>query len=203
VPDTRHRVASGRFYLTRGAHILAERACTRRIRIGIITRKRFTPQPADGVPREHLANRQTMRPKVKRAPLKSSPARTNPLSVVITKSKRFTRLDTRTDLTRRTFPFPDPGLAVGSDSHEVPFYRVNALSSDGFIGEGSNGTRGRESGVFASASRFFSQGLGFPRWSGQGVGGEGSSSVPARAFETPEDQFRDTDTTTRNMETPL
>jgi len=143
----------------------------RHIRIGIITRKRFTPQPADRAPREHLANRQTMRPKVKRAPLKSSPARTNPPSVVITKSKRFTRLDTRTNLTRRTFPFPDPGLAVGSDSHEVPFYRVNALSSDGFIGEGSNGTRGIENDAFALASRFFSQGPGFPLWSGQGAGG--------------------------------
>lgn len=45
-------------------------------------------------------------------------------------------------------------LVVGNDSHEVPFYRVNALSSDGFIGEGSNETRWRGR-ISASTFRFF------------------------------------------------
>lgn len=38
---------------------------------------------------------------------------------------------------------------------------------------------------------------------GGGAGGEGSSEDLPPRYETPEDQFRDTDTTTKNMETPL
>lgn len=109
------------------------------------------------------------------------------------------------------------GLATGSDSHEVPFYRVNAPSSDGFIGEGSNGTRGKER-VSASTFRFFAgakspslrshagcqePGLKPEEREKKKEGGGGSGEDLPPRYETPEDQFRDTDTTTKNMETSL
>lgn len=67
------------------------------------------------------------------------------------------------------------GLAAGSDSHEVPFYRVNAPSLDDFIEEGSNGTRGRGHGN-ASTFRFFRRGESLlPSGHTRGVKNPGSS----------------------------
>lgn len=97
----------------------------------------------------------------------------------------------------------------------MPFYRVNALSSDGFIGEGSNGNEGDGGSPFprrVGFSRFFAK-TESSLWSRGGrvygkpgnVAGvaEGRPSSPRARSRPPEDQFRDTDTTTRNMETPL
>lgn len=103
---------------------------------------------------EHLAYYQTGYPKPKCALLKSSRSsdkssigRNNEI-----KALYASQYEVRPN---KTYIFPSPGgLAIGNDSHEVPFYRVNALSSDGFIGEGSNGTRKRGR-ISASTFCFF------------------------------------------------
>lgn len=59
------------------------------------------------------------------------------------KSKRFMRLGTGSNKTHVSAP-TGPGWATVGDSHEVPFYRVNALSTDGFIEGGSKRNEGGE-----------------------------------------------------------
>jgi len=67
----------------------------------------------------------------------------------------------------------------------VPFYRVNALSSDGFIGEGSNGTRKRGR-ISVSTFCFFTQGRESPPLrSHGGVENSGTSGWVAKGHPRP------------------